>query len=71
MARAVLRREKEAAPRRYTAIKDERAPKRPATSFLRFVIERSKSENDTITENAKAAGQEWKTMTDVDKRVSL
>lgn len=58
---------------KYSQIKDERAVKRPASSFIQFSINRQASgdfRNIPVAERAKLIGQEWKALSESEKKVS-
>ena len=58
--------------RKYVQIKDERAVKRPASSYLQFSINRQASgdfRNIPVSQRAKLIGQEWKALSESEKKV--
>lgn len=59
---------------KWPAIKDERAVKRPVTSFAQFAVNRNASgdfKNIDAPERLKLIGQEWKALANDEKTVSL
>ena len=58
---------------KYSQIKDERAVKRPASSYIQFSINRQASgdfKNISVGERAKLIGKEWKALSESEKKVS-
>ena len=58
---------------KYSQIKDERAVKRPATAYIQFSVNRQASgdfKNIGVAERAKLIGQEWKALSESEKKVS-
>ena len=72
-ARAQIRRKLDLkGTQKYSSIKDERAVKRPATSYIQFMVNRQASgdfKNIAIPERARLIAKEWKALSESEKKV--
>ena len=60
--------------RKYLPIKDERAVKRPASSFIQFGVSRHASgdfKNIALGDRSKLISQEWKALDESEKKVRV